>query len=113
MNGLSNAKQRSVLRAQLHDHRVAQAGVRDGVEKHHPSPLRRPFPRPRETDMDHFVPVIFSRVPFAEQAEGDVAGVVAEDAASPAGGIFGAAKRKKEDRAEDNPRDVDPGETTT
>ena len=90
---------------QLHDHRLFQPRVRDSVQQDDPALFRAPFPRPCPRHVHDFV---IGEALVTRDGQGPPAGFDREDASFRAGRIFGTAQGDEEERAERNPREVEP-----
>src|SRR5918996_430992 len=98
----------SLLRVQLHHHRLPQPGMRDAIAENNP-----PVRVAGKSDVNDFIGPKARAVDPAQSGESVPSGPDVEDASLTAGRILHTEKSQKEDAAEKNPRDVDCGKDFT
>src|ERR1051325_2982143 len=101
---LSNAEQMTVFRVEFDDDRVVQRGVRNAVAEHQPARAVAA----RIGDVNHLVALELRAL--SEDVQRDVRRVVAQNPSMPPRRIVGTAQRDERDRADRNPRRVEPQE---
>jgi acyl carrier protein len=104
---LSNRQQRSILRVELDDHRVAKGGVRHPIAQHHQPRHPPTLSPPGIRDVQGLIGGVTRAVGLLQDRDSSHGCIVAEDAIVTAGGIFMISQSEKEHSAQHNPQRVE------